>query len=182
MQLLLVTKSIWIRPPADAGGVGAGQARLKDKSRADRRPRRAGSPLALYLAGAGVGRSGSPMAIPWTPATCRARSCSTRGSQPPKAELARERLSQHNPLVGADRHQPAARCHQPAGVCGRGGSGDRLLRQPRHPARPSTPPAWLRASPGSVPPQWVAGQLMARTSSDHACYACPIRGYRDRGE
>ncbi|WP_439835999.1 HesA/MoeB/ThiF family protein [Aeromonas caviae] len=151
----------------------AGQARLKDKSVLIVGLGGLGSPLALYLAGAGVGTlwlaDGDTVDSSNLPRQILFDSEAVNHS---KAELARERLSQHNPLVeliainqrldAASLPEFVTEVDLVIDCC------DNLAtRQAINAACVAQGKPWVCAAAVG----WQ-GQLMARTSSDHACYAC----------
>lgn len=150
-----------------------GQARLKEKSVLIVGLGGLGSPLALYLAGAGVGTlwladgdtvdsSNLPRQILYTAEDLR-RS---------KAELARERLSQHNPLVeliainqrldANSLPEFVAEVDLVIDCC------DNLpTRHAINAACVALAKPWISAAAVG----WQ-GQLMVRSTPEHACYAC----------
>ncbi|QNF17086.1 HesA/MoeB/ThiF family protein [Aeromonas jandaei] len=151
----------------------AGQARLKDKSVLIVGLGGLGSPLALYLAGAGVGTlwlaDGDTVDSSNLPRQILFDSEAVNHS---KAELARERLAAHNPLVeliainqrldAASLPEFVAEVDLVIDCC------DNLAtRQAINAACVAQGKPWISAAAVG----WQ-GQLMARTSTDHACYAC----------
>lgn len=151
----------------------AGQARLKEKSVLIVGLGGLGSPLALYLAGAGVGTlwladgdtvdsSNLPRQFLYTGEDLR-RS---------KAELARERLAAHNPLVEliainqrldeASLPEFVAEVDLVIDCC------DNLpTRHAINAACVALGKPWISAAAVG----WQ-GQLMVRSAPEHACYAC----------
>lgn len=151
----------------------AGQARLKDKSVLIVGLGGLGSPLALYLAGAGVGTlwlaDGDTVDSSNLPRQILFDSEAVNHS---KAELARERLAAHNPLVeliAINQHlddsslpEFVAEVDLVVDCCDnlptRHAINAACVEQDKH---------WISAAAVG----WQ-GQLMARTGTDHACYAC----------
>ena len=151
----------------------AGQALLKEKSVLIVGLGGLGSPLALYLAGAGVGTlwlaDGDTVDSSNLPRQILFDSEAVNRS---KAELARERLAAHNPLVELIAiNQRLDETSLPGFVaevdlvvdcC------DNLAsRHAINAACVAQGKPWISAAAVG----WQ-GQLMVRTSADHACYAC----------
>ena len=151
----------------------AGQARLKDKSVLIVGLGGLGSPLALYLAGAGVGTlwlaDGDTVDSSNLP---RQILFDGEGLRRSKAELARERLSQHNPhveLIAINQRLDAASLPEfvaqvdlVVDCC------DSLAsRQAINAACVAQGKSWISAAAVG----WQ-GQLMVRSAPDHPCYAC----------
>ncbi|WP_111874309.1 HesA/MoeB/ThiF family protein [Aeromonas bivalvium] len=151
----------------------AGQARLKGKSVLIVGLGGLGSPLALYLAGAGVGTlwlaDGDTVDSSNLP---RQILFDGEGLRRSKAELARERLSQHNPhveLIAINQRLDAASLPEfvaqvdlVVDCC------DSLAsRQAINAACVAQGKPWISAAAVG----WQ-GQLMVRSAPDHPCYAC----------
>ncbi|WP_429082141.1 HesA/MoeB/ThiF family protein [Aeromonas bivalvium] len=151
----------------------AGQARLKGKSVLIVGLGGLGSPLALYLAGAGVGTlwlaDGDTVDSSNLP---RQILFDGEGLRRSKAELARERLSQHNPhveLIAINQRLDAASLPEfvaqvdlVVDCC------DNLAsRQAINAACVAQGKPWISAAAVG----WQ-GQLMVRSAPDHPCYAC----------
>ncbi|MFM4826405.1 ThiF family adenylyltransferase [Aeromonas bivalvium] len=151
----------------------AGQARLKGKSVLIVGLGGLGSPLALYLAGAGVGTlwlaDGDTVDSSNLP---RQILFDGEGLRRSKAELARERLSQHNPhveLIAINQRLDAASLPEfvaqvdlVVDCC------DSLAsRQAINAACVAQGKSWISAAAVG----WQ-GQLMVRSAPDHPCYAC----------